>query len=295
MSRCRTAPPLPLIALLRAPESRAVVSPDKIAGSIRAASGIARAASDANIPRNPHIMLAELNALVPKDRREKVDRQLVRSIIGLKHRMGLGIHWTNQLANEQHKPVRRRFDKRTVFAKQVDEIWAADLVDMSAFSRSNKGHKYLLTVIGVFNKYGWIVPLKTKTGKEVAQAFRKLFLNGHPSRLWPDKVTEFYNQQLKAVLAANNVMLYSTENEEKSSTVERWNKTMKNIIWKYFTANNTQKYIDVLSSMVEKYNNTYHRSIKLTPSDARNPSSYQHVHNALYANSLGARDVFCTP
>ena len=44
----------------------------------------------------------------------------------------------------------------------------ADLVDMSPFSRSNKGYKYLLTVIDVFSKYGWIVPLKTKTGKEVS-------------------------------------------------------------------------------------------------------------------------------
>ena len=74
--------------------------------------------------------------------------------------------------------------------------------------------------------YGWIVPLKTKTDKEVAQAFRKLFINGHPSRLWRDKCIEFYNQQLKAVLTANKAMLYSTENEEKSSVVERWNRTM---------------------------------------------------------------------
>ena len=135
--------------------------------------------------------LAELNALVPKGRREKVDRQLLRSIIGLKHRLGLGMHWINQLANELHKPVRRRFDKCTVFAKQVNDIWTADLVDMSSFSRSNKGYKYLSTVIGVFSMYGWIVPLKTKTGKE---AFRKLFHNGHPSRLWTDKGTEFYNR-----------------------------------------------------------------------------------------------------
>ena len=49
---------------------------------------------------------AELNALVTKRRREKVDRQLVRSIIGLKHRLGLGIHCSNQLANEFHKLVR---------------------------------------------------------------------------------------------------------------------------------------------------------------------------------------------
>ena len=122
--------------------------------------------------------------------------------------------------NEHHKPARRRFDKRTVFAKQADDIWTADLVDMSSFSRSNKSYKYLLTVIDVFSKYGWIVPLKTKTGKVVVQAFRKLFLGGHPSRLWTDKGTEFCNQQLKAVLEANNVTLYSTENEEKSSSVK---------------------------------------------------------------------------
>ena len=131
-------------------------------------------------------MLAKLNALVSKGRREKVGRQLIRSIIGLKHRMELGIDWSNQLANELHKPVRRQFDKRTVFA---NDIWTADLVDMSSFSKSNKGYKYLLTVIDVFSKYGWIVPLKTKTGKEVAQAFRKLILSAPPSRLWTDKGT----------------------------------------------------------------------------------------------------------
>ena len=113
-------------------------------------------------------MLAELNTLIPKVRHEKVDRQFVRCIIGLKHRMRLGIHWRNQLANELHQPVRRRFENRSVFAKQVD-IWTADLVDMSLFSRSNKGYKDLLTVIYVFSKYGLIVPLKTRTGKEVAQ------------------------------------------------------------------------------------------------------------------------------
>ena len=127
------------------------------------------------------------------------------------------------------------------------------------------------------------MPLKTKTGKEVAQTFRKLFLSGSLSRLWTDKGTEFYNQQLNAVLAVNNMTLYSTESEEKSSIVDRCNRTMKNIMWKYFTANNTQKYIDAPPSMVEKYNNTYHQSIKLTPSDAHNTENYQHIHNALYA------------
>ena len=60
---------------------------------------------------------------------------------------------------------------------------------------------------------------------------------------------------------------------------------MKNIRWKNFTANNIHKYEDVLPNMAEKYNNTYHRSITLTHSDARNLANYQHIHNALSAKN----------
>ena len=70
--------------------------------------------------------------------------------------------WAQQLADELHKPMKRKFQTRRVIVNHVDEIWAADLVDMQQFSRWNKGHKYLLMVIDVFSKYGWIVPLKDK-------------------------------------------------------------------------------------------------------------------------------------
>ena len=76
--------------------------------------------------------------------------------------------------------------------------------------------------------------------------------------------------------------MYWTENEEKSSVVERWNRTIKSKMWKYFTKNRTGVYIDVLPDIIKKYNNAYHRSIKCTPSDARKPSNYQDVFNALY-------------
>ena len=136
-------------------------------------------------------MLAELNALTPRGGREKMVRQLVRGIIGLKHRLGMGVHWSSQLADELHKPERKHYQKRCVFAKQVDDIWTADLVDMAPYSRSNSGYKYLLTVIDVFSKYGWIVPLKTKIGKEVSMAFQELFTdNAPPSRSFTDKSTD---------------------------------------------------------------------------------------------------------
>ena len=86
--------------------------------------------------------------------------------------------WAQQLAEELHKPITRKFTKRRVFVKGVDEIWAADLVEMGKFSDWNKGIKYLLMVIDVFSKFGWIEPLKNKKGETVAAAFEKNFKLG---------------------------------------------------------------------------------------------------------------------
>ena len=63
---------------------------------------------------------------------------------------------------------------------------------------------------------------------------------------------------MKDLLEKNNVEVYSTENEEKSSIGERWNRTIKQNMWKFFSANNMMKYIDILPNLIEKYNNTYH-------------------------------------
>ncbi|XP_065639638.1 uncharacterized protein LOC136072359 [Hydra vulgaris] len=119
---------------------------------------------------------------------------------------------------EMHIP-----EKRKVFANAIDEIWAADFIDMQTFSKFNNGIKYLLMVIDIFSKYGWIIPLKSKTGVEVANAFNKIFKIRKCDKLWVDKGLEFYNKHVKAL----GVHLYSTENEEKSCVVERWNRTMK--------------------------------------------------------------------
>ena len=227
-------------------------------------------------------MLLELDLLDPKNLRERFDRSLVRKIISAKKRLGWGIEWSNELADELHKPIRRKFQKRIVFAKNVDDVWAADLVDMQAFSKFNNGFKYILMIIDVFSKFGWAVPLKTKTGIAVAEAFEKIFKENVPSMLWTDKGKEFYNTHLTKILRKNNVKLYSTENEEKASVAERWNRTIKTWMWKYFTANNTKRYIDILPSLIDKYNNTKHRAIGCTPVVARQPLSFEEVFQKLY-------------
>ena len=86
-----------------------------------------------------------------------------------------GITWSSQLADQLHKPIIKNFLKRKVYMNGIDKIWAADLVEMQAFSEFNRGVKYLLTVIDVISKYGWMLPLKDKTGKSVADAFKEIF------------------------------------------------------------------------------------------------------------------------
>ena len=101
--------------------------------------------------------------------------------------------WAQNLANELHQPIRRRFPKRRVISYGIDNIWAADLVEMGKFSKWNKGIKYLLMVIDVFSKFGWIRPLKDKRGQTVADAFKDIFKTKRkPKMLWTDKGSEFF-------------------------------------------------------------------------------------------------------
>ena len=159
----------------------------------------------------------------------------------------------------------------------IDKIWAADLADMTALSKENKGVNFLLLVIDIFSKYGWIIPLKDKKGETVANALKTIFKERKPGKLWTDKGREFYNKVVKDLIE-----LYSTENEEKNCIVERWIRTMKEKMWKYFTDNNTYKYMDVLPELVEDYNNTVHSSTKLTPIDASKKKNELIVWRNLY-------------
>ena len=134
---------------------------------------------------------------------------------------------------------------------------------MQAFSKDNNGIKYLLTVISTFSKFVLIVPLKRKTGQEVANAFSSILKERRTSKTWVDRGREFYNKDVEKL-----VELYFTENEEKSCVIERFNRTIKENMFKYFSANNTRKYVDVLDLLVDKCNNTIHSSIKMTPNEA---------------------------
>ena len=216
--------------------------------------------------------------------------------IKTKRKLGLGVSKNGKsrrvkktgkkkLADELHTPIKRKFTRRRSIANHIDVIWAADLVEMQQLSRWNKGYKYRLMVIHVFSKYSWIIPLKDKKGESVTIAFKSIFKEGRkPQYLWVDKGKEFYNKHLKDLLEKNRILMYSTENEEKSSVVERWNRTIKFKMWKQFTVQGNTMYLDMLPKLVKQYNNTKHSSIKMSPIEASDKRNEGTVYFNLYGD-----------
>ena len=103
------------------------------------------------------------------------------------------------LADELHKPIIKKFEKRKVYSQFKDNIWGVDLADMQSLSRKNKGIKYLLCVIDLYSKYAFVIPLKDKKGISILNSFDKIIkqYNRKPNKIWIDQGGEFYNNIFK--------------------------------------------------------------------------------------------------
>ena len=110
------------------------------------------------------------------------------------------------LADELHKPIIRKFNKRKVYSQFKDNIWGVDLADMQSLSRKKKGIKYLLCVIDLHSKYAFVIPLKDKKGISIVNAFDKIIRqsNRKPNKIWLDQGGEFYNNVFEKWLSDND-------------------------------------------------------------------------------------------
>ncbi|XP_011635951.1 uncharacterized protein LOC105426429 [Pogonomyrmex barbatus] len=135
----------------------------------------------------------------------------------------------------------------------------------ATYTRFNKGYHYILTIIDVLSKHAWAVPLKTKSGDEVARAIEKIIRDDGrcPKNLQTDREKEFYNANVQKVIKRHDINHYSTYSVMKASIVERFNHTLKNDIWKMFTHNGNYRWLDLLSRLVLVYNT--HRTIGMRP------------------------------
>ena len=110
----------------------------------------------------------------------------------------------------------------------------------------------------------------------IVNAFQKILDNStrKPNKIWVDKGSEFYNSSFKKWLKDNDIEMYSTHNERKSVVAERFISTLKNKIYKHMTAVSKNVYIDKLDDIVNEYNNTYHRTIKMKPIEVKGSICY---------------------
>ena len=140
---------------------------------------------------------------------------------------------------------------------------------MQLINEFNKGFRFLLSVIDIFSKDAWVVSLKDKKGVSITTAVQKI-LDGSdrkPKQILVDKGSEFYNSSFQKRLKDNDIEMYSTHNEGKSVADERFIRTLKTKVYKYMTSISKNVYIDKLDDIVNEYNNTYHRTIKMKPVD----------------------------
>ena len=157
---------------------------------------------------------------------------------------------------------------------------------MQSLKDYNDGYRYLLVCIDVFSKYAWLVPIKSKTGPALVEAFKVILSSGRkPHKIMTDQGTEFFNKSFQTLLKNEGIELFNTFNETKASIVERVIRTFKTKMWRYFTAKKTMRYLDILPDLVYSYNHSGHRSIGRQPALV-NSENEDEVFHALYHNVL---------
>lgn len=167
-----------------------------------------------------------------------------------------------------HRPVRTRFPRRKTIVSGMQEQVQVDLIDTQAYKDLNDGYRYILTMIDVFSKKGWAVPVKSKSGAEISSVLRTLLTEYPVRRCQTDKGSEFRNKLVQNLFKEFNITHFSTENETiKASIVERWNRTLQTMLHRWFTATGKQRYIDILNDILSSYNNRYHHSIGMSPNE----------------------------
>lgn len=167
------------------------------------------------------------------------------------------------------KPVRRKFLRLKTIQNEIDKQWQGDLLDLSWLAKSNSGVKYLLVLIDVLSRFAFVRPLKNKTSSSIISAMQSVFREGRmPKKLQTDQGTEFTNKNVQQFLKEKKIIFFTTTDENiKCALAERLNRTLREKIYRFLHKNRTHRYTDVLSDIVNSYNNSVHRMLKMKPAD----------------------------
>ena len=189
-----------------------------------------------------------------------------------------------------HHPARRRFNRNpTVVAGAGNQV-QMDLVDLSMFASSNDGYRFILTAIDSFSKKAHTECLKNKAAGTVLKAVANVVAVLDPACIFTDAGTEFKNRQLKEYLNGRKIAHFIARNPvTKASIVERFNRTLKEMMFRLMTSRGSRRYIDAIDKIVESYNASPHRSIGMAPNDVNHKTeqaAFQRLYRSHDINSL---------
>ena len=225
------------------------------------------------------IMVKEIDNIPYKD--SPIGTFAIKQIINTKQKLGMGNFTMEDLSNELNKPVINKFERKKVIVNHIDEIHSYDLVDMSEYSRMNKGYKYIFANIDIFSKYSWSFPLKTKTIKEIKSCFEKIFKERKLSYIWSNQESAFFSKEMLKFFEDNNVKIYYTYLNLKAVFIERFNRSLRELMMKEFVKNKNTIWYNILPNLIKTYNNRYHHTIKMKPI-AVNKSNEKYIKNNFY-------------
>jgi len=158
---------------------------------------------------------------------------------------------SSQNAYTLHKLVRKRFPRSPYTVTNIDVVWKMDLAYLSSLSKYNDKYKYVLNLIDIFSRHAWSVPLKDKPATSITAALKSLFQNRKPIHIQSDKGTEFVNPTVQQYLKRQGVSFHTTHNPDiKGAIVEDFQRSVKSRMYKFFTKNNTYRYLDVIKKLV---------------------------------------------
>ena len=207
---------------------------------------------------------------------------LAYSAIKSKRKLGLGNNFTMEnLSQELNKPTINKFERQKVIVNHINEIHSTDLVDMSQYSKINKGYKYIFTNIDVFSKIAYAYPIKSKKIQDIKPCFQKIFTNNKPKYIWSDKESSFFSKEMQQFFKDNNVKIYHTNSHLKAVIIERFNRSLRELMMKEFVKNNNTVWYNILPNLIKIYNNRYHSSVKMKPIEV-NKSNEKYIKENVY-------------
>jgi len=184
---------------------------------------------------------------------------------------------STQRAYNLHKTVRHVFPRNPTIAEYIDQQWRADLMFLPDLGKFNDGFHIALVCIDIVSRFAWVEPMKNKTALSTCNAMQAIInraIPRIPEKLQTDDGKEFLNSKFQDLMTEHQIIHFTTSSDKKAAVAERFNRTLKDKIYRYLDVNPTNNvYVNVLQDLVNSYNNSFHTSIGMAPAQVNESNS----------------------